>query len=155
MLLPWGWFLVIMYLWSFVFASVSPCRLVAEWRLSRGVEEQTQAFFEGFNEVLPQQYLQYFDAKELEVQRKLYLSQFSALWISHTKLVSLVTGDAVWYAGNWPGRLAEKHHLQTLCTQQQTDYLVLAGQQTSTSGHLSFFCLCVSALWFACNLSAL
>uniref|UniRef100_A0A3Q3QNB1 E3 ubiquitin-protein ligase n=1 Tax=Monopterus albus TaxID=43700 RepID=A0A3Q3QNB1_MONAL len=33
-------------------------RLVAEWRLSRGVEEQTQAFFEGFNEVLPQQYLQ-------------------------------------------------------------------------------------------------
>lgn len=44
------------------------CRLVAEWRLSRGVEEQTQAFFEGFNEVLPQQYLQYFDAKELEVR---------------------------------------------------------------------------------------
>lgn len=43
-------------------------RLVAEWRLSRGVEEQTQAFFEGFNEVLPQQYLQYFDAKELEVE---------------------------------------------------------------------------------------
>uniref|UniRef100_A0A8C1YJC2 HECT-type E3 ubiquitin transferase n=1 Tax=Cyprinus carpio TaxID=7962 RepID=A0A8C1YJC2_CYPCA len=43
------------------------CRLVAEWRLSRGVEEQTQAFLEGFNEVLPQQYLQYFDAKELEV----------------------------------------------------------------------------------------
>uniref|UniRef100_A0A4W6E9E3 E3 ubiquitin-protein ligase n=1 Tax=Lates calcarifer TaxID=8187 RepID=A0A4W6E9E3_LATCA len=42
-------------------------RLVAEWRLSRGVEEQTQAFFEGFNEVLPQQYLHYFDAKELEV----------------------------------------------------------------------------------------
>jgi atrophin-1 interacting protein 4 len=40
---------------------------VAEWRLSRGVEEQTQAFFQGFNEVLPQQYLQYFDAKELEV----------------------------------------------------------------------------------------
>uniref|UniRef100_A0A672NM61 E3 ubiquitin-protein ligase n=1 Tax=Sinocyclocheilus grahami TaxID=75366 RepID=A0A672NM61_SINGR len=40
---------------------------IKKWRLSRGVEEQTQAFFEGFNEVLPQQYLQYFDAKELEV----------------------------------------------------------------------------------------
>uniref|UniRef100_A0A672NMH6 E3 ubiquitin-protein ligase n=1 Tax=Sinocyclocheilus grahami TaxID=75366 RepID=A0A672NMH6_SINGR len=40
---------------------------IKSWRLSRGVEEQTQAFFEGFNEVLPQQYLQYFDAKELEV----------------------------------------------------------------------------------------
>uniref|UniRef100_A0A672NKP1 E3 ubiquitin-protein ligase n=1 Tax=Sinocyclocheilus grahami TaxID=75366 RepID=A0A672NKP1_SINGR len=47
-------------------------RLVAEWRLSRGVEEQTQAFLEGFNEVLPQQYLQYFDAKELEVQTTLH-----------------------------------------------------------------------------------
>ena len=43
------------------------CRLVAEWRLSRGVDEQTRALFEGFNEVVPQQYLQYFDAKELEV----------------------------------------------------------------------------------------
>ncbi|XP_062872237.1 itchy E3 ubiquitin protein ligase b isoform X2 [Trichomycterus rosablanca] len=42
-------------------------RLVADWRLSRGVEEQRQAFLEGFNEVLPQQYLQYFDARELEV----------------------------------------------------------------------------------------
>uniref|UniRef100_A0A8C5N8R5 E3 ubiquitin-protein ligase n=1 Tax=Gouania willdenowi TaxID=441366 RepID=A0A8C5N8R5_GOUWI len=46
-------------------------RLVAEWRLSRGVEEQTQAFFEGFNEVLPQQYLQYFDAKELEFMKEM------------------------------------------------------------------------------------
>uniref|UniRef100_A0A672NTV3 HECT-type E3 ubiquitin transferase n=1 Tax=Sinocyclocheilus grahami TaxID=75366 RepID=A0A672NTV3_SINGR len=43
------------------------CGYFLSWRLSRGVEEQTQAFFEGFNEVLPQQYLQYFDAKELEV----------------------------------------------------------------------------------------
>lgn len=49
----------------------SLCRLVAEWRLSRGVEEQTQAFFEGFNEVLPQQYLQYFDARELEVLKSI------------------------------------------------------------------------------------
>lgn len=48
--------------------SFSFSRLVADWRLSRGVEEQTQAFFEGFNEILPQQYLQYFDAKELEVR---------------------------------------------------------------------------------------
>lgn len=48
--------------------------MVAEWRLSRGVEEQTQAFFEGFNEILPQQYLQYFDAKELEVMNFIYFS---------------------------------------------------------------------------------
>lgn len=57
-----------MYFISLCLSSyLSERRLVAEWRLSRGVEEQTQAFFEGFNEVLPQQYLQYFDAKELEV----------------------------------------------------------------------------------------
>jgi len=58
---PWGVFDSVMFF---------SCRLVAEWRLSRGVEEQTQSFFEGFNEVLPQQYLQYFDAKELEVMKK-------------------------------------------------------------------------------------
>lgn len=52
-------------------------RLVAEWRLSRGVEEQTQAFFEGFNEVLPQQYLKYFDAKELEVLRDIVTYELS------------------------------------------------------------------------------
>ncbi|KAK7808954.1 hypothetical protein U0070_010101 [Myodes glareolus] len=46
-------------------------KMVAEWRLSRGVEEQTQAFFEGFNEILPQQYLQYFDAKELEFVKEI------------------------------------------------------------------------------------
>lgn len=58
---------VVSVFWSILCFFVQLHRLVAEWRLSRGVEEQTQAFFEGFNEVLPQQYLQYFDAKELEV----------------------------------------------------------------------------------------
>uniref|UniRef100_A0A3Q2E977 E3 ubiquitin-protein ligase n=1 Tax=Cyprinodon variegatus TaxID=28743 RepID=A0A3Q2E977_CYPVA len=42
-------------------------KLVAEWRLFGGVEDQMEAFFEGFNEIIPQQYLQYFDAKELEL----------------------------------------------------------------------------------------
>ncbi|XP_029447467.1 NEDD4-like E3 ubiquitin-protein ligase WWP1 isoform X3 [Rhinatrema bivittatum] len=41
--------------------------LMAEWRFSRGVEEQTKAFLDGFNEVVPLQWLQYFDEKELEV----------------------------------------------------------------------------------------
>lgn len=62
-----SFYLTISQLHLQVHLDFSVCRLVAEWRLSRGVEEQTQAFFEGFNEVLPQQYLQYFDAKELEV----------------------------------------------------------------------------------------
>lgn len=43
------------------------CRLMAEWRFSRGVEGQTKAFLDGFNEVVPLQWLQYFDEKELEV----------------------------------------------------------------------------------------
>ncbi|XP_075439096.1 NEDD4-like E3 ubiquitin-protein ligase WWP1 isoform X2 [Ascaphus truei] len=41
--------------------------LMAEWRFSRGVEEQTKAFLDGFNAVVPLQWLQYFDDKELEV----------------------------------------------------------------------------------------
>ncbi|XP_037135809.1 NEDD4-like E3 ubiquitin-protein ligase WWP1 isoform X2 [Syngnathus acus] len=41
--------------------------LMAEWRFSRGVEGQTKAFLDGFNEVVPLQWLQYFDEKELEV----------------------------------------------------------------------------------------
>uniref|UniRef100_A0A6Q2XKF5 E3 ubiquitin-protein ligase n=1 Tax=Esox lucius TaxID=8010 RepID=A0A6Q2XKF5_ESOLU len=41
--------------------------LMSEWRFSRGVEGQTKAFLDGFNEVVPLQWLQYFDEKELEV----------------------------------------------------------------------------------------
>lgn len=46
---------------------VCVCSLMAEWRFSRGVEGQTKAFLDGFNEVVPLQWLQYFDEKELEV----------------------------------------------------------------------------------------
>lgn len=118
---------------------------MAEWRLSRGVEEQTQAFFEGFNEVLPQQYLQYFDAKELEVNRSLSWESFD-VWFSilplklcwfcrYTVTVAIkiliasfiAVGDAVWDAGDRPGGLAEKCYLQTLCPKQQADSVVLAG----------------------------
>lgn len=42
--------------------------LMTEWRFSRGVQEQTKAFLDGFNEVVPLQWLQYFDEKELEVR---------------------------------------------------------------------------------------
>ncbi|CAO2581205.1 NEDD4-like E3 ubiquitin-protein ligase WWP1 [Lemmus lemmus] len=41
--------------------------LMTEWRFSRGVQEQTKAFLDGFNEVVPLQWLQYFDERELEV----------------------------------------------------------------------------------------
>ncbi|XP_077424063.1 NEDD4-like E3 ubiquitin-protein ligase WWP2 isoform X1 [Vanacampus margaritifer] len=41
--------------------------LLTDWRFTRGVEEQTKAFLEGFNEVVPLEWLRYFDEKELEL----------------------------------------------------------------------------------------
>lgn len=41
--------------------------LMTAWRFTRGVEEQTKAFLDGFNEVVPLQWLQYFDERELEL----------------------------------------------------------------------------------------
>jgi len=41
--------------------------LVTEWRMTRGIEEQTKAFLDGFNEVVPLEWLQYFDERELEL----------------------------------------------------------------------------------------
>ena len=35
--------------------------------MTRGIEEQTKAFLEGFNEVVPLEWLQYFDERELEL----------------------------------------------------------------------------------------
>ena len=43
-------------------------RLMIDWRFSRGVKDQTKAFLDGFNEVVPLQWLQYFDERELEVR---------------------------------------------------------------------------------------
>lgn len=42
-------------------------RLMTEWRVSRGQEEQARAFLDGFNEVLPLEWLHYFDERELEL----------------------------------------------------------------------------------------
>lgn len=40
---------------------------MVQWRISRGIKDQTKAFLDGFNEVVPLQWLQYFDERELEV----------------------------------------------------------------------------------------
>uniref|UniRef100_A0A4W3J613 E3 ubiquitin-protein ligase n=1 Tax=Callorhinchus milii TaxID=7868 RepID=A0A4W3J613_CALMI len=42
-------------------------RLLTDWRFTRGVGEQTKAFLDGFNEVVPLEWLRYFDEKELEL----------------------------------------------------------------------------------------
>lgn len=38
-----------------------------EWRFNRGIEQQTRAFFNGFNSVFPLEWLLYFDERELEL----------------------------------------------------------------------------------------
>jgi len=42
-------------------------RMMTQWRFKRGVEEQMKAFLDGFNEVVPLQWLQFFDERELEL----------------------------------------------------------------------------------------
>lgn len=42
-------------------------RLMTDWRMNRGIEEQTKAFLDGFNEVVPLEWLHYFDERELEL----------------------------------------------------------------------------------------
>ncbi|KAK6479982.1 NEDD4-like E3 ubiquitin-protein ligase WWP2 isoform X1 [Huso huso] len=42
-------------------------RLLTDWRFTRGVEEQTKDFLDGFNEVVPLEWLRYFDEKEIEL----------------------------------------------------------------------------------------
>lgn len=41
--------------------------LMTDWRMTRGIEQQTKAFLEGFNEVVPLEWLKYFDERELEL----------------------------------------------------------------------------------------
>lgn len=41
--------------------------LMTEWRMTRGIEQQTKQFLDGFNEVVPLEWLKYFDERELEL----------------------------------------------------------------------------------------
>ncbi|KAI4464488.1 hect domain ubiquitin-protein ligase [Holotrichia oblita] len=41
--------------------------MMTEWRMTRGIEQQTKAFLDGFNEVVPLEWLKYFDERELEL----------------------------------------------------------------------------------------
>lgn len=52
-----GYWLIGMYVYS----------LVTEWRISKRVEEQFKAFKEGFNQLIPQDLVNVFDERELEL----------------------------------------------------------------------------------------
>ena len=41
--------------------------LVSQWRLTRGVEEQTKAFLQGFSDIIPIEALKLFDEREMEL----------------------------------------------------------------------------------------
>ena len=40
---------------------------MTQWRFRRGIEEQTKTFLDGFNEIVPVNWLQFFDERELEL----------------------------------------------------------------------------------------
>jgi hypothetical protein len=44
--------------------------LVTEYRISRRVSEQFEAFMSGFNELIPQELINVFDERELEVGQR-------------------------------------------------------------------------------------
>ena len=46
--------------------------LMIHWKFTMGVEEQTKAFLDGFNDVVPLEWLKYFDEREIEVNNHLY-----------------------------------------------------------------------------------
>lgn len=43
-------------------------RLITEWRIQKRVEDQFKAFLSGFNELIPQELINVFDERELEVR---------------------------------------------------------------------------------------
>ena len=52
---------------NYFFFQLEYIELLVEWRFNRGVEQQTKAFFTGFNSVFPLEWMQYFDERELEL----------------------------------------------------------------------------------------
>jgi hypothetical protein len=52
--------------------------------MTRGIEDQTKAFLDGFNEVVPLEWLQYFDERELE----LMLCGMQACFVTPTSAAS-------------------------------------------------------------------
>ena len=75
-------------LWSF-------CRLITEWRIQRRVEEQFKSFMSGFNELIPQELINVFDERELE----LLIGGMSEIdvddWAKHTDYRNCSSSDQI------------------------------------------------------------
>jgi atrophin-1 interacting protein 5 (WW domain-containing E3 ubiquitin protein ligase 1) len=48
---------------------------MVNWKFTNGTEQQTKAFLDGFNEVVPLEWLKFFDERELEVRCFLFLKK--------------------------------------------------------------------------------
>lgn len=64
------------------------------WRVKCGVEDQTKAFLDGFNDVVPVNWLQFFDERELELMlcgmQELNVDE----WEKHTVYKGGYSGDS-------------------------------------------------------------
>lgn len=99
--------------------------MLTDWRFTWGLEEQTKAFLDGFNEVVLLKWLQYFNEKELEVSWCLCwngghegsgASQLQAAWEWHIVMGSihslchsaLLMGEVVGSVGWLVGSVSKK-----------------------------------------------
>jgi len=65
---------------------------MTQWVFTRGVDDQTRAFLSGFSEVVPLQWLQYFDERELEVSTfSSFDENISDLYIFLSRLLFLLS----------------------------------------------------------------
>lgn len=58
-------------------SQLTQCSLVTEYRISKRVSEQFDAFMSGFNELIPQELINVFDERELEVSCPSRASSFT------------------------------------------------------------------------------
>jgi hypothetical protein len=54
-------------MWSKCFLDPFMFSLIIEWKVQKRVQEQFNAFHEGFHEIIPMQLVRVFDERELEV----------------------------------------------------------------------------------------
>lgn len=72
------------------------------------MEEQTKAFLDGFNEVVPLEWLRYFDEKELEVRKTSWVGVWGCT--GYTGYEPLKTDESQKYSNHTSSHLKLTHH---------------------------------------------
>ena len=95
---------------------------MTNWRFTRGVEEQTKAFLDGFSEVVPLQWLQYFDERELEVKKTLInLTNYSNQNIANYHII-ICKKNCVYFASK---HFNKSIFYQKYCSLQSNDLFII------------------------------